>query len=142
MGFGNNFKARTLLHDDWRLTKYSNTGWGEIYNLKNDPNEFVNLWDEPDYASTKSDLLELPLLSHWLSTECGGWSWSLWAAAPPLSNAPTTTLNPLSRRKIRRERTIFGTGALSHLCRWLKIYSSFWSTTPLLRENTLRQFGL
>ena len=28
MGFGNNFKARTLLHDDWRLTKYSNTGWG------------------------------------------------------------------------------------------------------------------
>ncbi|MGA0315640.1 MAG: sulfatase [Alphaproteobacteria bacterium] len=59
MGFGNNFKARTLLHDDWRLTKYSNTGWGEIYNLKNDPNEFVNLWDEPDYASTKSDLLEL-----------------------------------------------------------------------------------
>ena len=59
MGFGNNFKARTLLHDDWRLTNYSNTGWGEIYNLKNDPNEFVNLWDEPDYASTKSDLLEL-----------------------------------------------------------------------------------
>ena len=42
------------------------------------------------------------------------------AAAPPLSNAPTTTLNPLSRLKIRRERTIFGTGALSHLlCRWL-----------------------
>lgn len=59
MGFEPNFKARTLLHGDWRLTLYSDTGWGEIYNLKDDPNEFDNLWDDPGYAAQRAELLEL-----------------------------------------------------------------------------------
>ncbi|MBB43647.1 MAG: sulfatase [Rhodospirillaceae bacterium] len=58
MGLKDNFKARTLLSGDWRLTLYSDTDWGEIYNLKEDPNEFHNLWNDLKYASIRSMLLE------------------------------------------------------------------------------------
>jgi len=58
MGFKDNFKARTLLSGDWRLTVYSDADWGEIYNLKEDPFEFYNLWHDLKYASKRSELLE------------------------------------------------------------------------------------
>ncbi|MEK9682941.1 MAG: sulfatase-like hydrolase/transferase [Rhodospirillaceae bacterium] len=59
MGFEPNFKTRTLLHDDWRITLYSGTDWGEIYNLAEDPHEFINRWDDPGYTKKRSELLEL-----------------------------------------------------------------------------------
>lgn len=58
MGFEANFKARTMLRGDWRITLYSGTDWGEMYNLANDPNEFDNLWDDPAYSETRTELLE------------------------------------------------------------------------------------
>ena len=33
-------------------------GQGELYDLVNDPGEFVNLWDDPEHRERK---LELPL---------------------------------------------------------------------------------
>jgi len=30
---------------------------GELYNLADDPNQWVNLWDDPAAASLKQDLL-------------------------------------------------------------------------------------
>ncbi|MEE2997519.1 MAG: sulfatase-like hydrolase/transferase [Pseudomonadota bacterium] len=59
MGLKDNFRARTILHEDWRLTLYSGVEWGEFYNLKDDPNEFDNLWDEPSKAKKRADLLEV-----------------------------------------------------------------------------------
>lgn len=31
---------------------------GELYDLEQDPGELVNLWDNPDYASVKKDMIE------------------------------------------------------------------------------------
>ncbi|MEE2655253.1 MAG: sulfatase-like hydrolase/transferase [Pseudomonadota bacterium] len=58
MGFQPNFRARSLVADHWRLTLYSDTDWGELYNLANDPNEFENLWDDPGYQRIRTELLE------------------------------------------------------------------------------------
>ncbi|MPY69934.1 MAG: sulfatase-like hydrolase/transferase [Alphaproteobacteria bacterium] len=58
MGFPANFRARTLLAGDWRLTLYSCTEWGELYNLKNDPLEFENLWTDPKQRAVRAELME------------------------------------------------------------------------------------
>lgn len=58
MGMDENFKARTLLHGDWRITLYSGTDWGELYNLRDDPNEFDNLWDGAGYLPKRTEMLE------------------------------------------------------------------------------------
>ena len=58
MGFDPNFRARTIVADQWRLTLYSGAAWGELYNLENDPNEFDNLWDDPRHKGLRTEMLE------------------------------------------------------------------------------------
>ena len=45
---------RTRTH---KLVVYHGHELGELYDLEADPGEFENLWDEPDAASLKSNLL-------------------------------------------------------------------------------------
>jgi len=40
---------------------YANRKYGELYNLMDDPDEIVNLWDEPSYAELKSELIRMLL---------------------------------------------------------------------------------
>ncbi|MEM8859623.1 MAG: sulfatase-like hydrolase/transferase [Chloroflexota bacterium] len=49
--------VRTLVTDQYRLTIYTHLDRGELYDLENDPEEIVNLWDSAEHASVKSDLL-------------------------------------------------------------------------------------
>jgi hypothetical protein len=35
--YKNNFRARTLITKDFRLTLYEGADWGELYDLANDP---------------------------------------------------------------------------------------------------------
>ncbi|ERL51035.1 sulfatase [Halomonas huangheensis] len=51
-------RARTLVDESFRVSIYNNDGWGELYDLKNDPWEMKNLWHHPDYAQHKSLMLE------------------------------------------------------------------------------------
>jgi arylsulfatase A-like enzyme len=58
MGFDPNFRARTIVAGQWRMTLYSEADWGELYDLKNDPNEFYNLWDDPGHIGVRTEMLE------------------------------------------------------------------------------------
>jgi arylsulfatase A-like enzyme len=58
MGFADNFRARTLITRDYRLTLYEGTDWGELYDLKSDPDEMTNLWDDLPARDRRYELTE------------------------------------------------------------------------------------
>jgi len=62
---GTNVPARvhTLIDDRYRLSVFHGTGWGELYDLKNDPGEFENLWDNSAHAATRARMTERLLLT-------------------------------------------------------------------------------
>ena len=49
-------RIRSLITDEWRLSIYQKE-YAELYNLKNDPDELVNHWDDPDSADVRAQLL-------------------------------------------------------------------------------------
>ena len=58
MGFENNFRARTLMTGDYRFTLYEGAPWGELYDLRNDPLELRNLWEDSSSRAIRHDLTE------------------------------------------------------------------------------------
>jgi len=51
------FMQTTFIYDDYKLVLYTNEEWGELYNLKTDPDLYENLWDNPEYQQLKIKLL-------------------------------------------------------------------------------------
>lgn len=47
--------------NNFKLIAYDGQPWGELYDLREDPGEFNNLWDDPEYASEKSEMRDLLL---------------------------------------------------------------------------------
>ncbi|MGH7817762.1 MAG: sulfatase family protein, partial [Candidatus Binatia bacterium] len=58
MGFHNNFRARSLITKNNRLTLYEGADWGELYDFTDDPHELNNLWNEPSAQDRRHDLTE------------------------------------------------------------------------------------
>lgn len=50
-------RLRTIVTKDWKMTWYAGEEFGELYHLAEDPNEFVNHWDDPKCAVIKAQLL-------------------------------------------------------------------------------------
>jgi arylsulfatase A-like enzyme len=42
---------------DWKLVHFLDEPWGQLFDLKNDPNEVDNLWDHADHIEKKRELL-------------------------------------------------------------------------------------
>jgi arylsulfatase A-like enzyme len=56
-------RVHTLIDGRYRLSVFHGTGWGELYDLEDDPGEFDNLWDDPAHASTRARMAERLLLA-------------------------------------------------------------------------------
>lgn len=50
-----NHKTRTLITNKWRISIFKDSG--QLYNIKEDPDEMSNLWDDNLYKDTKLELL-------------------------------------------------------------------------------------
>ncbi len=48
---------RTLTTSRYKITRYMEHPWGELYDLQEDPGEIVNRFDDPEYQNLRSDLL-------------------------------------------------------------------------------------
>ena len=57
MGLGRAARTRTLYTPDCRLTLYAGEDWGELYDTRTDPRHVRNLWDDPDHAALKAEML-------------------------------------------------------------------------------------
>ena len=53
---------------DWKLVHYAGKPFGELYDLRNDPNEYVNLWADPNRRQVREELTAR-LLSRLIETE-------------------------------------------------------------------------
>jgi len=52
---GSDYTLRSL---KWRFTLYPGKEYGELYDIENDPHEFVNLWDDERFENLKGDLTQ------------------------------------------------------------------------------------
>lgn len=48
---------KTYINNQYKITIYCNQEYGELFDLKNDPNEDRNLWDLPEHHALKNQLL-------------------------------------------------------------------------------------
>ncbi|WP_028612197.1 sulfatase family protein [Paenibacillus harenae] len=48
---------KTYVNDRYKITVYFNQTYGELFDLRDDPHELHNLWDDPDSANLKTTLL-------------------------------------------------------------------------------------
>lgn len=48
---------KTLVTDRYKLVLYEQLDEGELYDLQNDPNQYSNLWKNPEYAQLRQNLM-------------------------------------------------------------------------------------
>jgi arylsulfatase A-like enzyme len=49
---------------DWKLVYYPGRPYGELYDLRNDPQELDNLWADPERAAVQHEMMAR--LADWL----------------------------------------------------------------------------
>lgn len=59
MGYDSPPRLRTVVEHRWRMTISQGNAWGELYDLRDDPHEMINLWDDPKHKDTRAEMFEL-----------------------------------------------------------------------------------
>jgi arylsulfatase A-like enzyme len=67
---GTTMKVKMLVTEDWKLLHYGSAPYGELYDVKRDPEDLHNLWDEPSHAGIRRQLTER-LLAELIDAELG-----------------------------------------------------------------------
>ena len=57
-GFDRPAFVRSLIANEYRFTMYKNENFGELYHLKDDPWETINLYENPKYKDIKNELTQ------------------------------------------------------------------------------------
>lgn len=57
MGFEGRIRMRSFLTPRHRLSLYDGMDWGELYDRETDPDEMVNLWDDPASTGLRAELI-------------------------------------------------------------------------------------
>lgn len=57
LGMGDRTRATMYFDGKWKLVRYHSAGLGELFDLIEDPREFVNLWDDPKARAVRDELL-------------------------------------------------------------------------------------
>ena len=57
VGFEGRVRTRSLVTRRHRLSLYDGVAWGELYDLESDPDEMINLWDDPANAALRAELV-------------------------------------------------------------------------------------
>jgi arylsulfatase len=55
--FTGNLFQTMIRNNKWKLVHFVDEEYGLLIDLEKDPDEFNNLWDDPDHAATKNELL-------------------------------------------------------------------------------------
>ena len=56
--FGVRPRVHSIIHGDYRLSLYLGKCPNELFDLKNDPGEMINLFDDPNHHAIKADLIQ------------------------------------------------------------------------------------
>ena len=56
--FGKEPRVHTIIHGHWRLSLYRGICKNELFNLKDDPGEMQNLWDDEVHTAVKNKLIQ------------------------------------------------------------------------------------
>ncbi|MEZ5658258.1 MAG: sulfatase-like hydrolase/transferase [Burkholderiaceae bacterium] len=78
LGMQGQYRARTLQTDRYRLTTYLGERWGELYDLREDPLEQTNLWDDPGARELRHELVWT--LMQTMMDGCSRSPWPAWEA--------------------------------------------------------------
>lgn len=60
------FMQKTFVEKKYKLVVYTKTEWGELYDMENDPGQYNNLWNHPDYQAAKCNLMQRMLADEML----------------------------------------------------------------------------
>ncbi len=52
-----NIYQQTMITDRYKLIVYRDQDYGELYDMQNDPDQYRNLWDLPELAEVKAELM-------------------------------------------------------------------------------------
>lgn len=58
LGFDDRVRMRSVITGRHRLSLYDGVPWGELYDLREDPDELVNLWDDSGARALRAGLVE------------------------------------------------------------------------------------
>ena len=53
-----------IRNEEWKLVHFLHMQCGQLFNLKEDPNEVKNLWDDPSFNGVKGNLMDQLLEWH------------------------------------------------------------------------------